>query len=136
MRGLTKALLVAAVLACAGGTAGAAPAIGGLEPITTNEAAVAVKVTPRTVTGAVWEFEVAFDTHSQELRDDLLKAASLLAADGSPMPPIEWKGAPAGGHHRSGVLRFAAPSPAPARIELRISRAGEPKARIYNWSTR
>lgn len=133
---MTKALLVAAALACAGGTAGAAKATGGLAPITTNEAAVAVKVTPRTVTGAVWEFEVAFDTHSQELRDDLLKAASLLAADGSPMPPIEWKGAPAGGHHRSGVLRFAAPNPPPASIALSISRVGEARPRIYRWNLR
>lgn len=133
MRRLSMTLLLAAAFAAAG-AASAGPA--SLGPVTTNEAAVAVKVTPRTVTGAIWEFEVSFDTHSQDLKDDLLKTAVLVGGDGSPVPPLEWRGAPAGGHHRSGVLRFAAPSPAPARIELRISRAGEPKARIYNWSTR
>lgn len=131
MRRLSTTLLLAAAVAAAG-VATAEPV--SLKPITTNEASVAVKVTPRTLEGAVWEFEVAFDTHSQELKDDLLKSAALMAADGSPVPPLEWKGAPPGGHHRSGVLRFAAPSPAPRVIELRISRAGEAKPRIYRWN--
>lgn len=130
MRRLSATLLLAAALAAAG-VATAAPV--GLKPVTTNEASVAVKVTPRTLEGAVWEFEVAFDTHSQELDDDLMKSATLVAADGRPAAPLEWKGAPPGGHHRSGVLRFAAPKPAPARIELRIHRAGEREPRIYRW---
>ena len=131
MRHLTARLVLAlAALAC-GGLAAAAPAK--LQPITTSEAAVAVKVTPRTVDGPVWEFEVAFDTHSQELKDDLMKSASLVAADGRQLPPLEWKGAPPGGHHRSGLLRFAAIEPAPATIVLRISRGGEAQPRIYSW---
>lgn len=131
MRRLSITLLLVAAFA---GAAGAAPA--GLKPITTQEAAVAVKVTPRTLQGPVWEFEVVFDTHSQDLQDDLLKSATLVAADGAPLPPLEWKGAPPGGHHRAGVLRFAAPQPAPARIEVRISRPGEPRPRIYSWNAR
>lgn len=131
MRRLSTTLLLAAAVAAAG-VATAEPV--SLKPMTTNEASVTVKVTPRTLEGAVWEFEVAFDTHSQELKDDLLKSAALMAADGTPVPPLEWKGAPPGGHHRSGVLRFAAPSPAPRVIELRISRAGEAKPRIYSWN--
>ena len=128
MRRLSIALLLAAAFAAAA-TAGPV----GLKPITTNEASVAVKVTPRTLEGAVWEFEVAFDTHSQELNDDLLQSATLLAADGRPLAPLEWKGAPPGGHHRSGLLRFAAPKPAPAQVELRIERAGERKPRVFSW---
>lgn len=131
MRRLSTALFLAAALAAAG-VATAGPT--GLKAITTNDASVAVKVTPRMLEGAVWEFEVAFDTHTQELKDDLLKSATLVAADGSPVPPLEWKGAPPGGHHRSGVLRFAAPSPAPGMVELRINRAGETKPRTYNWN--
>lgn len=131
MRRLSTTLLLAAAFAGAG-IAIAGPA--SLRPITTNEASVAVKVTPRVLEGAVWEFEVAFDTHTQELKDDLLKSATLVAADGSPVLPLEWKGAPPGGHHRSGVLRFAAPSPAPGMVELRIERAGEAKPRTYTWS--
>lgn len=130
MRRLSTTLLLAAAVAAAG-VAFAGPA--GLKTITTNEASVAVKVTPRMLEGAVWEFEVAFDTHTQELEDDLLKSATLVAADGSAVPPLEWKGAPPGGHHRSGVLRFAAPSPEPRVIELRIARAGESKPRTFRW---
>lgn len=130
MRRLSTALLLASAFAVAGvATAGASS----LRPVTTSEASVTVKVTPRTLAGAVWEFEVAFDAHSQEIRDDLLKSATLLAADGRPVPALQWKGAPPGGHHRSGVLRFAAPDPVPATIELRIDRPGETKPRIYSW---
>lgn len=131
MRRLSTTLLLAAAVAAAG-VATAGPA--SLKAITTSEASVAVKVTPRTLEGAVWEFEVAFDTHSQEPNDDLMKSATLLAADGRPLAPMEWKGPPPGGHHRSGVLRFAAPSPAPAMVELRIHRPGETKPRNYSWN--
>ena len=131
MRRLSIALLLAAFLAAAGGAI-ATPA--SLKPITTNEGAVAVKVTPRTLEGAVWEFELAFDTHSQELNDDLQKSATLLGSDGRPLAPLEWKGDPPGGHHRSGLLRFAAPKPVPAQVELRIERLGERQPRVFRWS--
>lgn len=131
MRRLTAHLLLAAAFASAGAVA-AAPA--GLGPVTTDAAAVTVKVTPRTLEGPVWEFEVAFDTHSQALEDDLLRSASLVAADGSAVAPVEWKGAPPGGHHRAGVLRFRALDPQPAGIVLRISRPGEAQPRVYRWA--
>ena len=129
MRGL---LVCAAAVTSAG--LGAAPAA--LAPVTTNESAVTVKVTPRTLQGATWEFDVVFDTHSQELTDDLLKTAVLLAADGSGVAPLEWKGAAPGGHHRAGVLRFKAPSPPPALVVLRITRTGESKPRVFQWKLR
>lgn len=132
MRYMTARIVLALAAFACGGLAAAASAK--LQPITTSEAAVAVRVTPRVVDGPVWEFAVAFDTHSQELKDDLMKSASLVAADGRQVPPMEWKGAPPGGHHRSGLLRFAAIDPAPATIVLRISRDGEAKPRIYSWA--
>ena len=128
---LIPRLLLAVACACAGAVT-ANPA--NLKPITTQEAAVAVKVTPRTLQGRIWEFEIAFDTHSQELKDDLMKAATLLAADGSAVAPLEWKGAGPGGHHRAGVLRFPALDPVPANIVLRISRSGEARPRVYSWA--
>lgn len=131
MRRLSTRLLLAAAVAWAGVVA-AAPA--GLKPVTTHAAAVTVKVTPRTLEGPVWEFEVAFDTHSQELKDDLLRSASLVAADGSAVAPVEWKGAPPGGHHRAGVLRFPALDPQPADIVLKISRPGEAQPRVHRWA--
>jgi hypothetical protein len=122
------------VLACA--TAAAVPGLvaapAALAPVTTSAAAVTVKVTPRPF-GATWDFDVVFDTHSQDLTDDLLKTAVLLGPDGSELRPIEWKGAAPGGHHRTGVLRFAAPNPAPTAVVLRITRPGEPKPRVFQW---
>lgn len=130
MRHLTVHIVLAwAAAATVPGLAAAAPA---LAPVTSSAAAVTVKVTPRAL-GATWDFEVVFDTHSQDLTDDLLKTAVLVGPDGSEVRPIEWKGAAPGGHHRTGVLRFAAPNPAPAAVVLRIARPGEPKPRVFQW---
>ena len=127
---MVQVLLVCATLAMSAGLS-AAPAP--LAPVTTSEAAVTVKVTPRSLAGDTWEFDVVFDTHSQELTDDLAKAAVLVAADGSEVAPLEWKGAAPGGHHRAGVLRFKALNPAPSMVVLRITRTGEPKPRVFQW---
>lgn len=97
------------------------------------QAGVTVKITPRMLTGASWDFEVVFDTHSQELKDDLEKAAVLVADGGAPQAPAKWQGDPPGGHHRSGTLQFEAVSPMPAAIELRITRQGEAKPRSFRW---
>lgn len=104
-----------------------------LPPQTSEQAAVTVKVTPQNLQGEYWDFEVVFDTHSQELTDDLLKAAVLVAADGTQIAPAEWRGDPPGGHHRKGVLRFNALKPPPDAIHLRVSRPGESKPRSFRW---
>lgn len=133
MRRLTMSI----VLACA--AALAAPGLGAstaaLAPVTTSAASVTVKVTPRAF-GATWDFDVVLDTHSQDLADDLLKTVVLVGPDGSELRPIEWKGSAPGGHHRKGVLRFMAPSPAPSAVVLRMARLGEPKPRQFEWKTR
>ncbi|OGT00354.1 MAG: hypothetical protein A3K04_11840 [Gallionellales bacterium RBG_16_56_9] len=104
-----------------------------LSPQTSNQSAVAVKVTPRNLQDPVWEFDVTFDTHSEELKDDLLKHAVLVAADGAQVAPVEWLGDPPGSHHRKGILRFNALRPVPGTVELRINRPGEPKPRSFQW---
>lgn len=98
-----------------------------------SAAGVTVKATPRTLTGATWDFEIVFDTHSQELKDDLEKTAVLVADGGAAQAPAKWLGDPSGGHHRSGTLQFKAVSPMPAAIELRITRQGEAKPRSFRW---
>lgn len=100
---------------------------------TSSQSGVTMKVTPRSLAGPAWEFEVAFDTHSQELSDDLLQTARLIAAGGSASAPLDWQGDPPGGHHRKGVLRFKAISPQPATFELRIARTGEAQPRSFRW---
>jgi len=93
---------------------------------------VTLKVTPRGLNASTWEFDLTFDTHSQDLKDDLLRSA-VLVAGGAQAAPLAWEGDSPGGHHRKGVLRFAAPTPRPAMIELHVSRPGESKPRIYRW---
>lgn len=133
MRRLTFVILLAGALLPAGGPAVAAPA---LRPVATIASSVTVKVTPRGIEAPVWEFDVAFDTHSQELRDDLLRSAVLVADDGTEVVPLEWKGAPPGGHHRTGTLRFRALSPVPAALVLKINRPGEAQPRVFRWPLR
>jgi hypothetical protein len=116
--------------------AGGALAAGKLDPQTSSQSGVTVKVTPRIVTGAEWEFEVAFDTHSQELNDDLLKAAVLVADGGASSNPAGWLGDAPGGHHRKGVLRFKPAAASPASIELRLQRPGEAAPRVFRWHLR
>lgn len=105
-----------------------------LQPQTSNRSAVTLKVTPTNLKGDVWEFEMVFDTHSQELKDELLKTAVLVTPDGRQLTPIDWKGDPSGGHHRKGVLRFNAVNPQPDKLELRVTRSGESEPRIFKWN--
>ena len=92
---------------------------------------VTVKVTPKKLDGAEWEFAVVLDTHSQELKDDLQQSAVLVVA-GRELKPTRWQGPGAGGHHREGVLVFPAAA-ADGPIELRIQRAGEASPRVFRW---
>ena len=100
------------------------------------QAGVTVKVTPRDVSpqAAVWTFAVVLDTHSQDLRDDLAKTASLVDARGARHAPLAWEGAPPGGHHREGVLRFKGLGAQVGALELHIQRAGEQAPRVFRWN--
>ncbi len=130
---ISRTLALFAILAFTGGVLAA----GKLAPQTSSQSGVTVKVTPRSLAGAEWEFEVVFDTHSQELNDDPLKAAVLVADGSAPSSPTGWQGDVPGGHHRQGVLRFKAPAAAaPAKVELRLNRAGESAPRVFRWQLR
>ena len=93
---------------------------------------VTITVTPQELAGPAWKFQVVLDTHSQDLKDDLAKSATLLAG-GEKIAASAWQGDPPGGHHRKGVLRFDAPAKMPSGFELRIERPGEPKPRVLRW---
>jgi hypothetical protein len=121
-------LWIATALLAAGG----AFAAQALSTQSSSAGGVTVKATPRALSGGAWEFDVVFDTHTQELKDDLMKSASLIA-DGKTLSPAAWKGDPTGSHHRKGVLRFDATGPQPKMIELTITRPGEPKPRSFRW---
>jgi hypothetical protein len=111
---------------------GAPAAAQKLSAQSSTAAGVTVKATPRTLSGATWEFEIVFDSHTQELKDDLPKSASLVAG-GKTLAPAAWQGDPPGGHHREGTLRFNAIAPRPESVELQIQRPGEPRPRSLRW---
>lgn len=123
---LLHALVTGLLIASGANAASALPAQS------STAAGVTVKATPRALPGGAWEFEIVFDTHTQELKDDLAKSASLVAG-GKTLAPAAWQGDPPGGHHREGVLKFNAVDPRPQEIELRIIRPGEPKPRSFRW---
>lgn len=101
---------------------------------TSNQGGVKITVEPRGFPRGAksWDFAITLETHTQPLDDDLATASTLLA-DGKPYRPPGWDGAPAGGHHRKGVLRFEAVTPQPQAVELQIRRKGEARPRIFRW---
>jgi len=109
---------------------------GALPPQTSSAGGVMIQLTPIDVSAQAkeWTFDVALNTHTQNLGDELATEATLVGAGGSAQPALGWSGDPPGGHHRKGVLRFAAPTPRPAAIELRIRRPNEPDARVFRWA--
>lgn len=97
---------------------------------------VTVAVTPGNFAAEAktWDFAIVLDTHTQDLSDDLAMSAVLVDDRGNEFKALAWEGAAPGGHHRKGVLKFKTIEPRPQALELRISRPGEPKARIFRWN--
>lgn len=106
----------------------------GLASQVSNEREIKVTVTPGNITREVqtWDFEVTLETHTQTLNDDLAKS-SMLIAGGKQYLPLSWEGAPPGGHHRKGKLRFKAIVPPPQSLELQIRLAADPAPRSFKW---
>jgi len=115
-----------------------ASAAAQLAPQKSSQGGVTVVVTRAEVAAGanVWSFRILLDTHSQDLSDDLTQSAVLVDGKGRESKPIAWEGAPPGGHHRAGVLKFPAFEPLPEAVELRIARPGEAAARTFRWQLR
>ncbi len=126
-----------------GGAIGLSAALAGspeaanpnLSTQTSSASGVTINVTPKNLASNAdsWEFAIVFDTHSQDLSDDLVKSSLLLDGADGRHAPTAWDGAPPGGHHREGVLGFKPISPRPQSIELQITRAGEDAPRSFRW---
>lgn len=106
----------------------------GYAPQISNERGVKITVIrPNILSEAkTWDFQVTLETHTQDLSDDLAKS-SVLIANGRQYLPMGWKGAPPGGHHRKGVLRFKTIAPQPRSMELQIRLAGDASPRSFKW---
>jgi hypothetical protein len=106
----------------------------GYAPQISNERGIKITVTRQNILSEAktWDFQVTLETHTQDLSDDLAKS-SLLIADGKQYLPLGWKGAPPGGHHRKGVLRFKTIAPQPRSMELQIRLAGDASPRSFKW---
>lgn len=105
-----------------------------LAPQTSTAHGVTITVSPLSLSNEAkaWEFELTLESHTQDLNDDLIGTSSLIW-DGRQATALSWEGAPPGGHHRKGLLRFKPISPAPQSLELRIQRTGEPIPRNFRW---
>ena len=102
------------------------------ESKTSAEGAITVTVTPKSLTGGVWNFEISLSTHSVELNEDLTTAAVLIDESGKEFKPISWEGDGPGGHHRKGVLKFGPILPLPKSITLKIDQA-DGNGRAFTW---
>lgn len=96
---------------------------------------VRVVVTPKVLgpSAKLWEFEVVMDTHTKPLNENLAQVAALVDDAGRRHVPVAWQGDPPGGHHRKGILRFAAPAEMPTAIELQINSIGGGAMRSFRW---
>ncbi|MBI4280985.1 hypothetical protein HY628_02195 [Candidatus Uhrbacteria bacterium] len=79
-----------------------------------------------------WKFDLALDTHSVDLAQALEQVAALVDDQGNKYPPQSWEGSPPGGHHRTGILTFAAIRPLPSAVTLVIRDIGAPE-RTFVW---
>lgn len=98
-----------------------------------SDGPVSVAVTPKFNDNS-WDFTVSLNTHSEELDMDLVEVSQLLDDQGKSYKAISWEGAPPGGHHREGVLKFNPVSPKPQLIELKIKNIGGILERNFKWT--
>lgn len=100
-----------------------------------NEGGVTVRVTPGRFApeAATWDFEVVFETHTVPLTGDPAQFTALLDPQGRAHAALRWDGAPPGGHHRKGVLRFEPLRPVPASVTLKMRGVGGVPERVFTW---
>jgi hypothetical protein len=106
--------------------------------LTNKDGGVSVSVTPRSIAaGAVaWEFEVALNTHTVDLGEDLTKVAYLVDRSGQKHAALAWQGSAPGGHHRKGLLQFKPLAARAEALELHIERVGGIATRKFRWEVK
>jgi len=86
-------------------------------------------------TGSQISFEVRMNTHSVNLDAYEMDKVCFLRIDGgSEQRALGWFEPGGGGHHVSGVLKFAGPIPSDAKsLRLIIREVGEVPERVFEW---
>jgi len=79
-------------------------------------------------------FRVSLDTHVVNLDVySFQEMVRLRDGRGGELPPTTIEGGAAGGHHRSAIVRFAAPDPKPKDIELIVKDVAGVSERVFRW---
>ncbi len=95
---------------------------------------VDVEATPTALNvGEPMAFDIAMNTHSVDLSDDLTQMVILRDDTGKEYKPTAWEGGEPGGHHREGTLKFAALSGKPKFVELVIKGLAKIPERVFHW---
>lgn len=113
---------------------GGQPETQGFETKSNEGGSVTVAVKPTALAvGKPMEFDVAMNTHSVDLSDDLTRTAFLRDDAGKEYQPAGWDGPAGGGHHRSGTLKFPALAGKPKYVELVIKGLAKVPERVFRW---
>ena len=105
------------------------------ERISNRENRVRVDVVPvQLESGKSAKFEIRMNTHSGDLSQDLVSVSTLKDDNGREYRPVDWQGAPPGGHHRTGVLEFPALNGNTKSVTLVIKDVASVPERIYKWN--
>ncbi len=95
---------------------------------------VDVDVTPTALEiGQPIAFDIAMNTHSVDLSDNMTKITLLRDDAGKEYKPTAWEGGEAGGHHREGTLKFAPLAGKPKYVELVIKGLAKVPERVFKW---
>lgn len=104
------------------------------EPKTVEGGSVTVTVTPLSLkAGAPLEFEIAMNTHSVDLSDDMLKAVVLRDDAGKEYAPTAWDGPASGGHHRSGKVTLPDLASGAKSVTLVVKGIAGVPERSFKW---
>ena len=105
--------------------------------ISSRKNSVNVDVVPVQLTsGQQVKFDVRMSTHSVELSQDMVAVSLLKDSNGQEYRPENWKGSPAGGHHRSGTLEFSAIKGNPDSVTLIIKNIASVPERVFTWKVK
>jgi hypothetical protein len=85
--------------------------------------------------GSALSFEVRMNTHSVKLDSYEMENISFLRIDGgTEQKALGWFKPGGGGHHRSGILKFAGPIPVGAQsLQVIIRGIGGVQERVFEW---